>query len=1063
MSLHTVVLACLDEEARLYPKMALVKRKAVIGGRVPQLPPQDRHQLLAAILEVLLPVYKHHQYGIYIRNSLTGEVLSAVLQICFAPEHAKGHPDDCNRFRMELESMLNSVEATISLRHLLLIRGIAATIQKSVWLLGVCTALCVRRFLLREKLDGVRLVVRAGLDLADGDDWRQCEAVATLVARARVQDVEAFYKIIGPQVARILASDECRKVGGGVLRVMSIILSMLMQRSPSLSMQYLARPLLLPLLRLTEGSGASAFAGDKGCEDVNRDHGLDRGENDGATSTDSDDEEGIRRTKKPIWSDKDEVERCINALQLAVVCGGGGEGCAAVLAPVLCPLLAVAAVPPPCRTRSPATSCIVKHLSNSPNSSCVEKLLVMVGLRSNSAESPPLQDGIRLHINDDGGVTATPARPGGRHHACSSSGYSGEMTEEQPAKPAAEGISSEGCTKEGEDVCDCSEGEEDAGLSEQHCLKERLEQDCRNVEALVRILCQLKNPTAVRKFYSELPKFLNFSTKPTEKNLLLTLEEEAKRDLSSFRVVVLVCELLGRLSEEQHLLESVFGSLSDAMPMLRALLAAACQPCYCPDLRTIQETMLLNVVLLLCHLICGPGQAQNLTSSDWSSLQSLVETLRRLKSTSNNEATVDFLDQLEHSILTHGAVGDTCSRETMQQVKKKFGSRNASSRPWKSSRERGEKPTSNGEAKKEKTSKRQHAVDSKIEKSKKEAIRISNLLLDEDDDDDDDDDDIPLDDRLSSFDASVYNPMGTSSSPDANALALHSAATGRPMSALSATSDGRMPVNCVPATATSNFSTAMEDICSPLLPVRGHALLSLTKLVEARDLEAIASKKKLLALFEHNLKDDDSYIYLTAVEGLAVLCDVYPEKAVPAVCDQIHSKRSVADRTKMTEALTRAARRLGALLPQHKKHFFNALLNGVRDSDALIRTASLSSLGEVCKELRFTIGPVVGEILKVVANVVQCDESDEPRRAAVLLVTLLLRGLDTDAIKVLGGLLRDLYRSLRLLSEREKDEVTRIHAQLALDEVDSLTRAFLLPKLSNTKKIYVTQPPPTLF
>ena len=72
--------------------------------------------------------------------------------------------------------------------------------QKGSWLGSCCTALAVRRYLLRAEGDGVRLLVRAGLDAADGDDWRNCEAVATLVARARVQDVDHFYALIGPQV-----------------------------------------------------------------------------------------------------------------------------------------------------------------------------------------------------------------------------------------------------------------------------------------------------------------------------------------------------------------------------------------------------------------------------------------------------------------------------------------------------------------------------------------------------------------------------------------------------------------------------------------------------------------------------------------------------------------------------------------------------------------------------------------------------------------------------------------------------------------------------------------------
>ena len=51
-------------------------------------------------------------------------------------------------------------------------------------------------------------------------------------------------------MAKILVSDECEKLGS-VLRVMSIILAQLMQRSPERTLLHLATPLLHPLLALT--------------------------------------------------------------------------------------------------------------------------------------------------------------------------------------------------------------------------------------------------------------------------------------------------------------------------------------------------------------------------------------------------------------------------------------------------------------------------------------------------------------------------------------------------------------------------------------------------------------------------------------------------------------------------------------------------------------------------------------------------------------------------------------------------------------------------------------------
>ncbi|KAG0729160.1 Transport and Golgi organization protein 6 [Chionoecetes opilio] len=171
-------------------------------------------------------------------------------------------------------------------------------------------------------------------------------------------------------------------------------------------------------------------------------------------------------------------------------------------------------------------------------------------------------------------------------------------------------------------------------------------------------------------------------------------------------------------------------------------------------------------------------------------------------------------------------------------------------------------------------------------------------------------------------------------------------------------------------------------------------------------------------------------------------------------------RRTPEDRAKLAETLSRAARRLGPLLPHYKDHFINAFLAGVRDPEWLVRAASLSALGDVCKELRFSLGPIVQEVFSVLNLAVVQDSSVEVRRAAVLVVTMLLQGLGGDALKVLREVLRELYRGLRRLEATDADPVVRLHAQLALQEVDAIMRRFLLPSAGLTKRIYVMDAPP---
>ena len=65
---------------------------------------------------------------------------------------------------------------------------------------------------------------------------------------------------------------------------------------------------------------------------------------------------------------------------------------------------------------------------------------------------------------------------------------------------------------------------------------------------------------------------------------------------------------------------------------------------------------------------------------------------------------------------------------------------------------------------------------------------------------------------------------------------------------------------------------------------------------------------------------------------------------------------------KLGEALVKATRNCGELVPRFSQHLLPALLTGVKDPDPLVRASSLSNLGDVCQLLRFSLGPVVNEV-----------------------------------------------------------------------------------------------------
>jgi hypothetical protein len=62
--------------------------------------------------------------------------------------------------------------------------------------------------------------------------------------------------------------------------------------------------------------------------------------------------------------------------------------------------------------------------------------------------------------------------------------------------------------------------------------------------------------------------------------------------------------------------------------------------------------------------------------------------------------------------------------------------------------------------------------------------------------------------------------------------------------------------------------------------------------------------------------------------------------------------------------------------------------------------------------------------------------------------------MDTDLLSV--------YRTLKRVCNQESDEVLKIHAQLALEELSESVKDFLpgRKKIPLQKTIYVTEPPP---
>ncbi|XP_040838404.1 transport and Golgi organization protein 6 homolog [Ochotona curzoniae] len=257
---------------------------------------------------------------------------------------------------------------------------------------------------------------------------------------------------------------------------------------------------------------------------------------------------------------------------------------------------------------------------------------------------------------------------------------------------------------------------------------------------------------------------------------------------------------------------------------------------------------------------------------------------------------------------------------------------------------------------------------------------------------------------------------------------------------------------------TEQLQELVLSAYDPQIPTRAAALRTLSHWIEQREAKALETQEKLLQIFLENLEHEDTFVYLSAIQGVALLSDVYPEKILVdllAQYDNSQGKHTPETRMKVGEVLMRIVRALGDMVSKYRQPLIHTFLRGARDADSNHRASSLANLGELCQRLDFLLGPVVHEVTACLIAVAKTDHEVQVRRAAVHVVVLLLRGLSQKAPEVLKDVLKDLYHLLKHVVRMEPDDVAKLHAQLALEELDEIMRNFLFPPQKLEKKIMV--------
>lgn len=282
-----------------------------------------------------------------------------------------------------------------------------------------------------------------------------------------------------------------------------------------------------------------------------------------------------------------------------------------------------------------------------------------------------------------------------------------------------------------------------------------------------------------------------------------------------------------------------------------------------------------------------------------------------------------------------------------------------------------------------------------------------------------------------------------------------------------------------PLKKDSACEKAISDTFDQLLPVRAHGIIELTRLIDAGDAETISKKHYIFCIFQEQLKDSDSYIYLSAVNGLAALCTYCTEDVLQILCKEFLQDQAAKEgnietneslnrdaelRMKIGDVIVKVTKRLGEMAVVHKTLLLNTMLCAVNDADPLIRTSALSNLAEIALVLHYRIGSIIYEVLYCIWSIIQTDKAIECRRAAVMVIASLIKGLGKETLLQLKEQLLPIYRTLKTLyGDENEDKTVRLHAQIALEELNDVVRQFLFPELKMEKQIFILDEPRDVF
>ncbi|KAG9038544.1 hypothetical protein FRB95_000765 [Tulasnella sp. JGI-2019a] len=195
--------------------------------------------------------------------------------------------------------------------------------------------------------------------------------------------------------------------------------------------------------------------------------------------------------------------------------------------------------------------------------------------------------------------------------------------------------------------------------------------------------------------------------------------------------------------------------------------------------------------------------------------------------------------------------------------------------------------------------------------------------------------------------------------------------------------------------AQEQYQQALKLLQDPILPVRAHGLVLLKNLVLSAKAPTPGSRSTvdpalipaILSIFLQLVQEDDSYIFLNAVQGLVAmadtlgpeilkgLVDVYGGGLVDGAAGSHMTKAELDRRVRVGEALGQFIRKCGDTLNMHVNTLVPALFGLVRSRHlpTTLRTSALSLLAQCAEVSPLAMLPWSADLCSGVTDLVQLE------------------------------------------------------------------------------------------